>query len=366
MTRNILRVLCFVLMLNGFFSYFAAAIPAFAQSGPINSDAISSYGLRNLSNAIVISATPATPKAGDSVHFTVEGSVYDFPKDTITWTINGKTVASGVGQSSIDATIDQRGDPIDVVVSVTDATWGSAGSEVNIAPLQVDILYDAPTYVPPFYRGRAMPSAGGSMRVQAIAHLTRAGSVIPDSSITYTWSRNGTVLGSISGLGKSKIVIDSPNLYSSDTISVHAGASGDTISADASVVVPASSVTVQLYEDHPLYGITYFNALQSEVRPSEEITVSAVPYFATVSSLSDPTLQFSWLLNDQTFSASSTKRSEVVLDAGSGTAKLHLDVTSAKNFFMQGGGDWTFDFGGTGGASLQKSGSSDVFHNGSL
>jgi hypothetical protein len=362
MARKSSRVLCFVLGLCGIF----AGAPLYAQSDPVNADIISGYGLRNLQNAIIIKAIPSTPSAGDSVHFTVEGSVFDLPKDTITWSVNGKTLASGVGATSADATVDSKGDSLDVIVSVTDPVWGAAGNELVIVPLQVDILYDAPTYVPPFYRGRALPSAGGSMHLEALARLSAGGAMIPNSSITYTWSRNGTVLGSFSGLGKSKISIDSPAMYGTDTISVRASANDDTLSASASIVIPNTPLTLELYEDHPLFGITYFNALPDAIPAPSEMTVAAIPYFATITGLYDATLQYSWLLNDSPLAASSSKQNEVTLDSTQGSAKLHLDITSLNNFFLGASGDWKFQFGNSGGATPVKSGASDAFHNSNI
>jgi len=361
MARNILRVVCFVLGVSVFFGSIA-----YAQSDPINSDAISGYGLRNLQNAVVIQATPAIPSAGDSVHFSVEGSVYDFSKDTITWTLNGKTIASGVGVSSADATVDSKGDTLDVIVDVSDPTWGDASNEITIVPAQMDILYDAPSYVPPFYRGRALPSAGGTLNLQAVARIVQGGTTLPNSSITYTWSRNGTVLGNLSGRGKSQISIDSPALYGADTISVRASANDDTLSANASIVIPSASLTLKLYEDHPLFGVTYFNALPATIPAQSEMTVAAVPYFATVTNLYDQSLQYAWLLNDSPLLASSTKRNEVTPASNQNTAKLHLDVTSSDNFFLSASGDWLFQFGNSGGSTIKNPGASDVFHSDTL
>jgi hypothetical protein len=358
MTRNILRVVSFVL---GLCSLLGGA-PLYAQTDPINTDNISGYGLRNLANAVIINASPATPSVGDTVHFTVEGSVYDLPHDVITWTVNGKTTASGVGRSSTDATVDSRGSALSVTVTVSDPTWGIASNALTIVPQQVDILYDAPTYVPPFYRGRALPSAGGNMHLQAVARLVKGGVQISNSSITYTWSRNGTVLGSLSGLGKSHLNIDAPNMYGADTISVRASAADDTLSASASVVISNAEPTLELYEDHPLYGVTYFNAFTDLVPASGDITVAAVPYFATITGLNDPSAQYNWLLNDAPLAASSTKKNELTVRADTGSAHLRLDLTNPKNFFLSASSNWKIQFGNSGGSTITKPGASDGFH----
>jgi hypothetical protein len=362
MNWNIPRVLWYVLGISALIS----CAPVYAQSDPINSDAISGYGLRNLQNAVIIRASPGTPSAGDTVHFTVEGPIYDLPKDSITWNVNGKQLASGIGATSVDTSVDAKSDPLDVSVTVTDPVWGIASNELTLVPLQLDILYDAPTYVPPFYRGRTLPSAGGTLRLQAIARFMQNGTLIPNSSITYTWSRNGEVMGNLSGIGQSQISIDSPPLYGTDTISVRATAKNETLSASASVVIPNTSPVLALYEDHPLFGVTYFSALSGQIAASGEMTVAAIPYFAPTVSLNDPTLEFNWLLNDAELSASSTKRNEITLTADQNSAKVHLDVTSTNNFFLNAASDWTFDFGNSGGSSITKPGSTDAFHNSQL
>lgn len=360
MTRNILRVLCFVLSICA----SLAGTPLYAETDAINSDVISGYGLRNLENAVIIHATPATPSAGETVHFTVEGPVYDLPKDVITWTINGKSAGSGTGLTKIDANVNAKGDPITVTVNVMDSLWGAASNALTLIPLQLDILYDAPTYVPPFYRGRALPSAGGIVRLQAIARFIQNGKLISNSSIRYTWSRNGTVLGNISGLGKSDVNIDTSTLYGANTISVKAVAGDESLSANASVTIADSSPVLALYEDHPLFGVTYFNGLSSNISAGSEMTVAAIPYFATVASLNDPSLEYDWLLNNVAVTSSSTKRNEITIDADHDTARVHLEVTSTRNFFMSAASDWKFSFGSSGGSTITKPGAGDAFHNG--
>jgi hypothetical protein len=244
--------------------------------------------------------------------------------------------------------------------------WGEASNELTITPLQVDILYDAPTYVPPFYRGRSLPSGGGSLRLQAIARFVQNGKLIPNSEITYTWSRDGRVLGTLSGLGASSIVLDTPSLYDANTIAVHASANDDTLSADTSVTIPNNSAFLALYEDHPLFGVTYFNALPVQNSVPNEITVAAVPYFAPITGLSDPSLQYNWLLNNSSASASSTKRNEITIEADQDTAAVHLDISSSRNFFLSASSDWNFSFGSTGGSSITKPGANDAFHNSQL
>lgn len=362
MARIMLRVLCFVVAT----CVYSVGEFAIAQTEPINNENIKEYGLRNLENAVIIKAIPENPSTGETVHLTVEATVFDLSKDTITWIINGKTVSSGQGKSQIDAAINAKGDALDVVVSVFDPVWGLATNAIVLKPLQLDLLYDAPTYVPPFYRGRSLPTAGGTVRLHALARFERGGKIVPTSLITYTWSKNGTVLGKISGLGKSSMVLESPSLYSSDTISVRATANDEALSASASIIIPNTPTTLQLYEDHPLFGVTYFNALPRQVRAQGEISAAVIPYFAPVNTIKDPSLEFSWLWGNKMLTASSTKPNEVTLDADADSVSLRVGVTSLVNFYLDAKSDWTFMYGNSGGQTTTKQGATDAFHNDEL
>ncbi len=361
MTRDMKRVLYVVLNI-ALVSLFA--VPVFAEtSTPINSDLISGYGLRDLSNAIIIKALPTTPSAGETVHFTVESSIHDLQKSDITWLVNGKKVAEGLGVLSTDVKVDSAGNSLNVSVSIFDPVWGLASAEVVIVPLQLDLVYDAPTYVPPFYRGRALPSSGGVMRLQAIARFTQGGVPLSESAITYTWSQNGRVLENVSGLGRSNIVLSAPDFYDTATISVRASAVNDTLSANGSVSIPSVRPVVHIYEDHALFGITYFNALTSPIHGQPGFVIAAVPYFVTSLSLNDPLLQYAWRVNFEPTTASSTHRNEITLDAGADSDEVRLAITHLRNFFVDISGKWTVIFGSTNSGTKSAEDKSDVFHN---
>ena len=363
MTRVMQRVIYGVL---GIVIFGIPAVTAHAQIDFINSDLIKDQGLRNLENAVVLRANPANPNPGDIVHFTVESPLYDLSQDVISWNVNGRAVAESVGKTSIDEVVSARGDTLDVTVTITDPVWGIASDEIFVVPLQLDILYDAPTYTQPFYRGRTLPSAGGSVRLQAVAHFTQGGSRIGDQSITYTWSRNGSALGNLSGLGRSSINVSAPALFGSDTIAVRATAKDGTISATASVRLSSAEPVIQLYEDHPLFGIMFHQALPNQVNHPGDVSLAAVPYFAPVTYLYDKNLQFIWTLNDTPLQASSTKRNEINLGGGQTNATLRLTITHAINFFLDTTANWRFIFTGSGGGgSTNNDRESDIFHNSS-
>jgi hypothetical protein len=67
----------------------------------------------------------------------------------------------------------------------------------------VTLLWEASTYVPPFYKGKSLYSAGADIHVVAIPQVNdSAGNPIPASDLTFKWEMNGDAYADHSGLGR--------------------------------------------------------------------------------------------------------------------------------------------------------------------
>jgi hypothetical protein len=175
----------------------------------------------------------------------------------------------------------------------------------------------------------------------------------------FTWKRNDEVIGSVSGLGKSSVVISSPPLYENDTITVDATSLDGTLSGEASVLVPSTQPVLALYEDHPLFGITYYAALGDQTLLSDsEMRFAVIPYFADAKGPNDPLLQYAWQVNGITVPADASNPSEITIDAAKsdGLALIGLALTHATNFFLSASNSWNVTF------SSAAAGAQDVFH----
>ncbi|MDZ4227059.1 MAG: hypothetical protein U1D26_01120 [Patescibacteria group bacterium] len=293
---------------------------------------------------LIISMTPVHPGPRDLVRLTVHSPLLDISKNNIVWNAGGKVIAQGVGVASADITAGALGSRTNVTVQATALDGSALSAAVHVVPTKIDLLFDSDSYVPPFYRGRALPSTGTSIFLEARPHFLRPdGSSLTDADITYTWRRNGQVLASVSGRGKSRVVIPSPVLYSTDDISVEAISDDESFSGEASEVIAAAGPFVSLYEDSPLYGILYNNALGASAQINEsEITLAAIPYFASVASPADPLFRYSWRVNDTPVNVNNTAPNELTLsgDPQNYEARIDLALTHARNLFLDAHGEW--------------------------
>ncbi|HWP61544.1 MAG TPA: hypothetical protein VN495_03000 [Candidatus Paceibacterota bacterium] len=224
----------------------------------------------------------------------------------------------------------------------------AAGQSASVGPAsRIDLLYDTDSYTPPFYRGRALASAGTIMHFTAIPHFAGAGgAAIPTSSITFTWKIDGRVEGEVSGKGAASVALPSPTLYGRNTIEVDANAGGG-VYGSASITIAALDPEPMLYEDHPLYGIEYYNALGTQTTvPDIEMTFAAIPFFAQAGSASDASLTYQWSVNGQTVAATSSNENEITINASNsnGLAALAVSLSSRVNAFLAGHGTWNILF----------------------
>jgi hypothetical protein len=225
-----------------------------------------------------------------------------------------------------------------------------------IRPTEVELLWEADSYVPPFYRGRALPSAGSHLRFFAMPRLARAGgALISPNDLLYTWRKNGKVAQSVSGRGKHTVLLDSPVLFGSDTVSVEVSTTDGELRGFSSMRIASVEPSLELYENHSLFGILYYRALGSQTTlPEEEATFSAIPYFAPVESPNSGLLIYKWRINNTAIASDTTRPNAITLNAAGsdGRAFIELALTHATNFFMSAGGTWNVTLSSARGSSL--------------
>src|SRR3989344_8291471 len=167
-----------------------------------------------------ISTLPEYPQPNSSVSLMLQSTYYDVGVSNIRWVANGTTVAEGIGLDSITLQTSALGTRLDIS-AILSGSSGSASTDIVIIPASVDLLWEADSYVPPFYRCRALPSSGSNVRVAALPHIPNAsGTEISASELTYTWRKDNQILESFSGKGKSSALIESPTLFGTSAIVV--------------------------------------------------------------------------------------------------------------------------------------------------
>ena len=291
-----------------------------------------------------LSITPKHPAPGDTVRATVKSLLLDLESGNVSWYINGARAPSGAGLAEFEVKAGPLGSVTRVRAAFSEAGFERAVAEALIRPTEIDLLWEADSYTPPFFRGRALPSAGVGLRVEAIPRFKRAdGSLVSSRDITFTWRKNGYVIQGVSGRGKSRAILDSPPLFGTDTISVEARTPDSVFAGEASVRIPTTDPILILYENHPLYGVMYHRALGTQnILPEVEMSFAAVPYFADASDPNDRNLVYEWSVDGNRIDGDPSRPNEITINASgsSGIAQIALALSHATNLFLNSSGSW--------------------------
>lgn len=298
-----------------------------------------------------IVATPAYPAPLSRVHLEARGVLIDLSDVELVWSMDDKVIAQGVGKSAVDITSKSAGQTTTVTVEGVTADGQTLFGSALLRPAALDLIVDADSYVPPFYRGRALPTPGSRLLLHAIPQGTVKG-----ADLMYTWKRNGDTLAALSGRGRSTAIVEAPFLFGTDSFTVEARSDDGSYSARASATVPSTEPQLSLYQNHPLYGIMYNASLSGSafVRESE-MTFTAVPYFAPVYSIKDAALRYSWTVNDRPIAETDDDGNEITLSGtnSTGRALVGLELTHATNFFIDTTSSWNI--------MLSSSPANDIF-----
>jgi hypothetical protein len=295
------------------------------------------FSIPGAETALSFSLSPRFPAPGQSVQLSLQSILYDLDTSSIVWSEDGTVIAQGDGLKSVTVQAGGLGSAHTIRADISGSS-GSASAQIIVAPAALDLLWEADTYTPPFYQGRALPSAGGRVRIAAIPHLIRAnGTTVAPADIVFTWKKDGQLLEDASGRGKASAVVDGPTLFGSEAITVDAVSNDGTLQAEAILRLADTKPRLALYEDHPLFGIRFGQAVGATTFvPDNEMTFAAIPYFAPVKSTADRNLEYAWSVNGQPVVTDSAHADELTINAASSTgiALIALNLNHATNFFF--------------------------------
>jgi len=158
---------------------------------------------------------------------------------------------------------------------------------------EVDLLWQGEVYTPPFYEGRSLWTYQSRLSVTAMPNIPNA------SSLYYRWTKDGTVLGSLSGINKRSITFTDSVLSLPIEIKVDLrdGEDGPVLGS-STIELRAGAPRLLVVENNPLYGVLFNRAVDSEYLLSgDEVTFAALPMFTSVTFRAAPALALSWLTN---------------------------------------------------------------------
>src|SRR5579872_1392699 len=145
-------------------------------------------------DVISIDMTPSNPGPNQKTLIVINSFAMDLNSATVTWFVNGAKVLSGEGAKQFSITTGAIGQRTNIDIRISSIT-GDIDKTFSIVPASIDLIWEADTYVPPFFKGKPLFTDQSTITFIALPHMLRNGVEVNPANLIYKWSENDTVLG---------------------------------------------------------------------------------------------------------------------------------------------------------------------------
>lgn len=294
----------------GIFLYFTDTPSAHAQLSPFSS------GLQ-------LSTDPEFPEPNSTVGVYLDDYSLDTLGATIQWFVDGVEKVDSRNSRSIQIQTGTLGKKQAVRVMLSRSNAPALSQSITIIPTLIDIIIEADTYIPSFYKGRALPSSQAPVRVIAVVHD------IPGSNkneYSYKWSEDASVLLGGPVKGRNVLVYQMPQFADSELTVEVFNADGASVGRKR---IPFEPVEPQLhfYESNSLRGLGERAVSSPFTLIANETVLYGEPYFFNTR-LKDPKTLYTWELDGNEIAHDPIVPNAITLkkdgDAGEGTVSLQV------------------------------------------
>jgi hypothetical protein len=296
---------------------------------------------------VSVRIVPENPAPGESVTINLNSYYMDLNALKITWLIGGKSVLSGIGEKSYSLTAPAAGSEITVTIQVAS---GGAGLETKVVihPSVMVVLWQADdSYVPPFYKGKAMPTPDSAIKIVAMPEIKTSSGYINPKNMTYSWRQDYTNDQQASGYGKNYFAYTSDYLDASNYIEVSAMTIDQKYSSVADVTVGTFSPKLVFYKTDENLGTLFENALSNGHNIVNKEIIFAAPYFISPKDIRIPRLVWTWSINDQAVENTGFQKNVLPLQVESGvsgTSKIKLEIENKDKIFETASSELNVEF----------------------
>lgn len=284
---------------------------------------VSAQGVGDFFSEGGLSLNPQHPEPHEEVVVSLNYYGIDLFGSTILWYKDDALQHDATNQRSFSFTAGSIGEKTTLRAVVTLREGKVLSVTRVVSPALVDLIIESDTYVPPFYKGRSLPSREADMRAIAVVH---DGSGVADSTYTYKWSLSNSVLfgGPVGGKNVAELTIPR---YDNKRLTVEVFDEDGSPVAKNSVVLRTQEPELHFYELNPLRGLGQ-KALGSQyVLLGEESTISGEPYYLSPDDLDE--VNVSWKLDGQSANSVEGRPNQLTLERvgeGSVRARVGLEI----------------------------------------
>lgn len=299
------------------------------------------------SSSILVNVAPQNPNPNENVTITLSSYAANLDSVLISWSVDGKNILSGVGKKSFSLNAPAIGKETSVIATISFPD-GTIDTRIIIRPAAMVLLWQAnDSYVPPFYRGKALPTPDSEIKIVALPEIKSGSSLVDSTNMTYFWKQDYNNIQDASGYGKNYFSYVNDYLESSSNISVVASTIDQNNSSEANITVGTTDVKILFYKNNAKLGTIWDQALSDGHKIQSDEVLEAVPYFISPKDIRIPILSWVWSINGSSINILGSRKNLIPLkvqEGTSGTSKIRLDIENKYRIFGTASGEINVTF----------------------
>lgn len=304
-------------MISRFWNYLAIAVLLLLPT----TAALAQFSLGQERIELVLN--PQFPQAESRVTARLDDYAIAVPAVGINWYLDGELVPDATNQRELTFTAGPVGSRTVVSVVSTLSNGAQISAEQTIEPSSIDLIIEAQTRTPAFYRGRALPSIGSRVNVIAITALA---DIIPPENLVYTWRLNNRVLEGGMVRGRNSISFTMPQGRFA-TLSLEVKRPDEPPFARKIIDIPSFAPELVFYELSPLYGLITRAVSRELIMMGNTIAIRAEPYNLDLATYNAPS-HLEWRVDNRIVQNPSSNPYNLPLEmrGGSGISRISFHV----------------------------------------
>lgn len=283
------------------------------------------------SGDIVLNISPQYPKANEEVNASVSTFTTDLNNAKISWILDGSTALEGIGKKDFSFKVGNSGFSTNLEVKIETITGSVINKKITISPSDIDMLWEAyNTYVPPFYRGKALASIEGKVKVVAIPSTQNL------AGFSYNWKQDDKSKQDSSGYGKNYYIYQNSYLENSNTVAVAVSDIFGNGIGSGTISINPGNPKIVFYKKDQILGTQWENSISNGFTINKDgDTIVAEPYFFSIKDLNSSGYEFNWFLNGEQTPTPSQKNTLSIKPGGnSGSAIIKVIINNTKTLFQ--------------------------------
>lgn len=297
-----------------------------------------------LSSELGVEIVPNYPRPNEMTYVSLALYTDDLNSADITWYRNGKSVLSGKGETRYSFKNGKIGEETKIEIRIRLLNGASFSKTFTLNPASIDLVWEANSYVPPFYQGKALHARQGSLKIVAMPEFVKNGKRIPPQNLIYEWGNGVDAYQSQSGYGKNTIIINGSLLGKIEKVEVLVRDPVNNLVADAFIDIAPSDPQILFYENNPYYGHNFDQALNNFELKTAEVQILAAPYYFSKERAGN--LTYDWQLNGFSVPGLSNSRTAIFKkpEGSGGQSNISLNIENLNRILQQADSNLTMQF----------------------